>query len=153
MTAEEISILFSPEVPLDLFSSSVIVPVYDTEKNATTGEEVEIFLPYNAVDRPWSVSPRDKLERWLYQKLSSEKYIIYIPEYKGERFSLLASREGRRFLIVLGLESEDERKVWLARENSPSYTVVVVRDREVDEDGVASISVSSLLDSFNFLSL
>ena len=87
------SILFSPEVPLDLFSSSVIVPVYDTEKNATTGEEVEIFLPYNAVERPWTVSPRDKLERWLYQKLSSEKYIIYIPEYKGERFSLLASRE------------------------------------------------------------
>ena len=105
------------------------------------------------MDRPWTVSPRDKLERWLYQKLSSEKYIIYIPEYKGERFSLLASREGRRFLIVLGLESEDERKVWLARENSPSYTVVVVRDREVDEDGVTSISVSSLLDSFNFLSL
>ena len=153
MTAEEISILFYPEVPLDLFSSSVIVPVYDTEKNATTGEEVEIFLPYNAVERPWTVSPRDKLERWLYQKLSSEKYIIYIPEYRGERFSLLASREGRRFLIVLGLESEDERKVWLARENSPSYTVVVIRDREVDEDGVASISVSSLLDSFNFLSL
>ncbi len=111
MTAEEISILFSPEVPLDLFSSSVIVPVYDTEKNATTGEEVEIFLPYNAVERPWIVSPRDKLERWLYQKLSSEKYIIYIPEYKGERFSLLASREGRRFLIVLGLESEEEKSV------------------------------------------
>ena len=43
--------------------------------------------------------------------------------------------------------------MWLARENSPSYTVVVIRDREVDEDGVASISVSSLLDSFNFLSL
>ena len=153
MTENTYNILYGEEIPHDLFSTSHSIPVYDIEKKATTGEEVTFILPYNAVDRPWTVSPRDKLERWLYQKLSSEKYIIYIPEYKGERFSLLASREGRRFLIVLGLESEDERKVWLARENSPSYTVVVVRDREVDEDGVASISVSSLLDSFNFLSL
>ena len=79
--------------------------------------------------------------------------MIWIPEYRGERFSLLAEKGGKRFLILIALDSESEKKVWIAKDNSDSYTVVIIRDKVIDEKGAYSISLDMALSSFNFLSL
>ena len=54
MTENTYGILYGEELPQDLFSSVHLVPVYDIEKKASTGEEVSFILPYNAVDKRWS---------------------------------------------------------------------------------------------------
>ena len=98
-------------------------------------------------------NPEKKVLLHLYQRLRDEGYVIWIPEYRGERFSLLAEKGGKRFLILIALDSESEKKVWIAKDNSDSYTVVIIRDKAIDEKGVHSISLDMALSSFNFLSL
>ena len=153
MTENTYQILYGEEIPQDLFSTSHSIPVYDIEKKATTGEEVTFILPYNAVDKKWSTNPEKKVLLHLYQRLRDEGYVIWIPEYRGERFSLLAEKGGKRFLILIALDSESEKKVWIAKDNSDSYTVVIIKDKAIDEKGVHSISLDMALSSFNFLSL
>ena len=153
MTENTYDILYTNEIPQDLFSSSHSIPVYDIEKKATTGEELTIILPYNAVEKKWSTMPEKKIFLKLFQRLSEEGYILWIPEYRGERLSLLAEKGGKRFLILFVLDSESEKKVWIAKENRDSYTVVIVREKAMEEKGAYSISLDMALSSFNFLSL
>ena len=153
MTENTYGILYGEELRQDLFSSVHLVPVYDIEKKASTGEEVSFILPYNAVDKRWSTIPEKKILLHLYQRLSDEGYVIWIPEYRGERLSLLAEKGGKRFLIVIVLDSESERKAWIAKENSDSYTVVIIREKVIEEKDAHSMSLDMALSSFNFLSL
>ena len=153
MNENTYNILYGEEIPRDLFSSAGTIPVYDIEKKASTGEEVSFILPYNAVDKKWSTKPEKKVLLHLYQRLRDEGYVIWIPEYRGEKLSLLAEKGGKRFLILLALDSESEKKVWIAKENSNSYTVVIIREKAIDEKGAHSISLDMALSSFNFLSL
>ncbi|MCI7605531.1 MAG: hypothetical protein MSS69_02110 [Spirochaetales bacterium] len=153
MTDNTYNILYGEEIPQDLFSSSHSVPVYDIEKKATTGEEVTLILPYNAVEKKWSTLPERKALLHLYGRLHDEGYVLWIPEYRGEKLSLLAEKGGKRYLILIVLDSESEKKVWIAKENTDAYTVVVIREKVIDEKGAHSISLDMALSSFNFLSL
>ena len=153
MTDNTYNILYGEEIPQDLFSSSHSVPVYDIEKKATTGEEVTLVLPYNAVEKKWSTLPERKALLHLYGRLHDEGYVLWIPEYRGEKLSLLAEKGGKRYLILIVLDSESEKKVWIAKENTDAYTVVVIREKVIDEKGAYSISLDMALSSFNFLSL
>ncbi len=153
MTDNTYNILYGEEIPQDLFSSSHSVPVYDIEKKATTGEEVTLVLPYNAVEKKWSTLPERKALLHLYGRLHDEGYVLWIPEYRGEKLSLLAEKGGKRYLILIVLDSESEKKVWIAKENTEAYTVVVIREKVIDEKGAYSISLDMALSSFNFLSL
>ena len=153
MTDNTYNILYGEEIPQDLFSSSHSVPVYDIEKKATTGEEVTLILPYNAVEKKWSTLPERKALLHLYGRLHDEGYVLWIPEYRGEKLSLLAVKGGKRYLILIVLDSESEKKVWIAKENTDAYTVVVIREKVIDEKGAHSISLDMALSSFNFLSL
>ena len=153
MTDNAYNILYGEEIPQDLFSSSHSVPVYDIEKKATTGEEVTLILPYNAVEKKWSTLPERKALLHLYGRLHDEGYVLWIPEYRGEKLSLLAEKGGKRYLILIVLDSESEKKVWIAKENTDAYTVVVIREKVIDEKGAHSISLDMALSSFNFLSL
>ena len=153
MTDNTYNILYGEEIPQDLFSSFHSVPVYDIEKKATTGEEVTLVLPYNAVEKKWSTLPERKALLHLYGRLHDEGYVLWIPEYRGEKLSLLAEKGGKRYLILIVLDSESEKKVWIAKENTDAYTVVVIREKVIDEKGAHSISLDMALSSFNFLSL
>ena len=153
MTENTYGILYGEELPLDLFSSVHLVPVYDIEKKASTGEEVSFILPYNAVDKRWSTIPEKKILLHLYQRLSDEGYVIWIPEYRGERLSLLAEKGGKRFLIVMGLDSERGGEAWVAKGNSGSDAVGVIREKISEEKDAHSMSLDMALSSFNFLSL
>ena len=135
MTDNTYNILYGEEIPQDLFSSSHSVPVYDIEKKATTGEEVTLILPYNAVEKKWSTLPERKALLHLYGRLHDEGYVLWIPEYRGEKLSLLAEKGGKRYLILIVLDSESEKKVWIAKENTDAYTVVVIREKVIDEKG------------------
>ena len=153
MTENTYQILYGEEIPQDLFSTSHSIPVYDIEKKATTGEEVTFILPYNAVEKKWSTLPERKALLHLYGRLHDEGYVLWIPEYRGEKLSLLAEKGGKRYLILIVLDSESEKKVWIAKENTDAYTVVVIREKVIDEKGAHSISLDMALSSFNFLSL
>lgn len=153
MTENTYNILYGEEIPQDLFSSPQSVPVYDIEKKSTTGEEVSLILPYNAVEKKWSTLPERKALLHLYGRLHDEGYVLWIPEYRGEKLSLLAEKGGKRYLILIVLDSESEKKVWIAKENTEAYTVVVIREKVIDEKGAHSISLDMALSSFNFLSL
>ena len=153
MTEKTREILYGDEIPGDLFSASHVVPVYDIEKKATTGEEVTIILPYNAAEKSWSTPLEEKIQRYLFQTLLEEGYVLWIPEYRGEKLTLLAEKGGKRFLLQLCLDSESERKVWIAKQNCDSYTVVVIREKAINEKGANSLSLDDALSPFNFLSL
>ncbi|MGN1163254.1 MAG: hypothetical protein ACI4S4_00465 [Candidatus Ornithospirochaeta sp.] len=153
MTQKTKEILYAPEVPRDLFSSSVSVPVYDIEKNATTGEEVVFHLPYNAVEKRWTETGEEKYISHLFQRLREEDFVLWVPQYKGEKLTLLAEKGGKRFLIQVVSDSESERKAWLACENKESYSVVVVREKKVDDKGIITLTFDDAVSSFNFLSL
>lgn len=146
------AILFPTEQPEDLFVSHRTIQVYDVEKNASTGEEVEFPYPYNvAMDGPWSVVAKERLRRYFVQKFMDEGYIVRIPEYRGEQLPLLVEKGGKRIIIVFALESEDELFVWLVQELKRSYQVVVITDKGSGlKDGVWSVSLDDALDSFNF---
>lgn len=148
-------ILFPEEIPHDLFVSERSIQVYDVERNASTGEEVSFPYPYNvAVGDSWSVTAKGRLERYLCQKFQDEDYIVRVPEYHGERFSLLVEKGGKRIILVLALESEDEAAVWRSAELQRAYSIVVIRDCEMKEPtGAVSITVDQALGSFNFLSV
>ncbi len=145
-------ILFSKEVPDDLLVHSREVPLYDVERNATTGESVHYPLPYNAVKRPWSVRASVKAERYLYEKLVEAGYAVWKPVYDGEELNLLTENGGRRYLIVFVLDSESERLLWRALELRDRYRVVAVREKAQKEvKGAVGVSIDEVFDSFNFL--
>lgn len=148
-------LLFPEEIPHDLFVSERSIQVYDVEKNASTGDEVSFPYPYNvAVGGNWAVTAKVRLERYLCQKFQDEGYIVRIPEFRGERFSLLVEKGGKRILLILALESEDEAAVWRSAELQRAYSIVVIRDCEMKEpSGATSITVDQALGSFNFLSV
>ena len=153
MTESTREILYAPEVPRDLFSSSVSVPVYDMEKKAITGEEVVFHIPYNAVEKKWTMTGEEKFVARLFQRLREEDFILWVPQYKGEKFTLLAEKGGKRFLILAVADSESERKAWLARENKDAYSVVIIREKAVEEEGIYTPTFDTAVSSFNFLSL
>lgn len=147
-------ILFQEEIPNDLFVTRNRVSVLDLETNITSEEVKEYTIPFNASESKWTTSATKKVERLLYQKLHEEDYVIWKPKYKGQYFSLLASKGGRRFLFVIALDSESEKDVSLALSLSSSFSVVIIRDKErKEENNGYGVSVTSLLSSFNFLSL
>lgn len=77
---------------------------------------------------------------------------MWKPILDGEYLSLLASKNGKRFLFVLVLESEDEKNVWRALELSNKYEIVVVRDRSVKEEpSVIGTTIDEVFDSLKIL--
>ncbi len=145
-------ILFSKEVPFDLLVHSREVPLYDVERNATTGESVHYPLPYNATKKPWTLTASVKAERYLFEKLVEAGYAVWKPVYDGEEFNLLTENGGKRYIIVFVLDSESEKKLWRALELRDRYTIVVVRENAQKEaKGAIGVSVDEVFDSFNFL--
>ena len=145
-------LLFSKEVPDDLLVHLREVPLYDVKKNATTGESVHYPLPYNAVEKPWTLRAEEKAERYLYEKLVEAGYTVWKPVYDGEELNLLTENGGKRYLIVFVLDSESERRLWRALELRDRYTIVAVRENVQKEvKGAVGVSIDEVFDSFNFL--
>lgn len=152
MNDKSLNILFTPDIPQDLFALMKNVPVYDVKNETTTGEEIVYPIPYNANEGMWITAPTLKAERYIFQKLIEEDYSVWKPILDGEYLSLLASKNGKRFLFVLVLESEDEKNVWRALELSNKYEIVVVRDRSVKEEpSVIGTTIDEVFDSLKIL--
>lgn len=154
MNTKSQEIIFAEELPHDLFAKKERVPIYDCLKEATTGEEEEFPIPYNAEEARWLSSPTKKVERYLFEKLFEASYSIWKPTYMGESFSLLATKGANRFLFVILLDSESERKLWKALALKDKYKIVIVRDRKIEEPSpLISASVDELFDSLKILSV
>ncbi len=154
MNDKSLNILFTPDIPQDLFALMKNVPVYDVKNETTTGKEIVYPIPYNANEGMWITAPLLKAERYIFQKLIEEDYSVWKPILDGEYLSLLASKNGKRFLFVLVLESEDEKNVWRALELSNKYEIVVVRDRIVKEEPlVIGTTIDEVFDSLKFLTV
>ncbi len=147
-------ILFSTEVPVDLFAPPHVLLEYDVLKNASTGAEVTVAAPYNAVSRKWTTPPEEKLTAYLAGRFMADGYVVRVPVLNGTRFPLLVEKGGRRIIIVHALSGEDEKKVWQALAVVRNYTVVVIREYSAPSmKGEKCITVDEALGTFNFQTL
>lgn len=144
MTKTTLDILFKTQLST-LPSSSI--PVYDIKIDEETGESLSLL------DEKWNLTAEKKAERYIITRLFNEGYTLFVAVNGCDDVGFIAEKDGKKSLLVFVLDSESEKRMWLADELKESYSVFIIRDRIVREcEGIEGVTLDEAFSSFNFLS-
>ena len=118
--------------------SDTTLLIYDLEKESSIGER--------KINKNGIKSFKDKLRFYLIDKYKKDGFEVFIPIYKNEEFTLLAIKNDRKILLLSVLDSEEERVAWRLLELANSYELLILRDREEQEqEPIKGIGLASIL--------